>query len=335
MNFNYALDTKDVRQILLDFPSQFTQALQFSLRSLDSFNPIFDKIVLVGMGGSGIACRIMKDYLASLSLRIPVILHQDQITPEYENALVFIVSYSGNTDETIDAYRVLAKRKNTCVVITSGGRLEQVASLYKSPYVKVPSGIPPRFALGYLVTPILIALSKAKVIPTEPLLISQIVSSLSKDVYEPFAKDLVEKLEDKIPLIYASQTLGSTAYAWKCLFNETAKSVAFYNVVPEMCHNELEMFSDNSPFLKGALYAIILKDIADESKVKRKLEAIKDTIKSKQKNAVEVVMRGEHILARLISLVYLGCWVSYYLALLKGVNPHEILTIESFKSRIK
>ncbi len=325
-----------MREKLQSFPQQIMESAHIALRNLSDFSPSFDKIILLGMGGSGVVCTMLQDYLRALRIPIPVIVHKDYAHIEYENALVFVISYSGDTEETIDAYRSLARRgRNTCVVITSGGKLAQLAPMFSSTLMQVPGGLMPRLALGYLFIPAYIALIKAKVIATDPLALKQTEQALSKDVYEAFAKDLVGKLENRIPVVYSSSLFSSTSYFWKTSFNETAKTVAFANVIPELCHNELEAYSDLSQIADDALYILILKDLQDESRVRHKMDGLKSVLKNQGQHVAEVAMRGEHLLARLFSLQYLGMWVAYYLALLKKVDPYPIQTIHSFKQKYK
>jgi glucose/mannose-6-phosphate isomerase len=338
LSFDYTLDTSRVREQLLQFHSQFSDASSATFRSFDNFNPIFDKIILLGFGVSGIACRMMRDYLASLQLRIPVILHTDSTISEYENALVFVLSYSGQTDETIECYRTLAKKKNVCVVISSGGRLETVSQMYKSIYIKLDSGIPSYLALGHLLTPLWYALVKAKVIVQEKAVIPQVIESLQKDFYEDFAKELAFTISHRVPLIYSTSQMSSISYAWAFYLRKMASALSFSQTVPQAIYDDIDMLgsqSFSSTLTPDLFYAITLKDIGDESKTKRKLELFKEHFKSKQVQTIEVVLRGEHTFVRIISFVYLGMWVSYYLALLRRVNLNKNFESEFFKSRIK
>ena len=336
MDFDYSVDTHKMREKLQEFPSQIMDAAHIAMRGLESLSPSFDKIVLLGMGASGVACSVIQDYLRASRIPIPVIVQKDYAHIEYENALVFVMSYSGNTEETIDAYRFLARRgRNTCVVVTSGGKLAQLAPMFQSTLLQVPSGLSPRLALGYMVIPAYITLLKTRVLPADPVALKQTESALSKDVYEGFAKDLVSKLENRIPVVYSSSLFSSTSYFWKTVLNETAKTIAFANVVPELCHNELEAYSDLSPIATDALYVLLLKDLQDEPRVKQKMDGVKLHLKEHKHHVAEVTMRGEHLLARMFSLQYLGLWVAYYLALAKKVDPTPISRIEAFKAKYK
>lgn len=327
MDFNYDYDTQNYRQVLQEFSQQIQKSIHLGdhvvLEKKD-----FDSIAIIGMGGSGIPGRLLQDYLRNE--KFPIYLVQGYELPEYitQKTLVFVISYSGNTDETIDVYRKVARKQITCVAISTGGKLEQIAPMYKNHFIKIPEALQPRAATGYMFTAMLLVLVRNAVIDNKAKDIKNTITTLAKDVYESHAKDLAEKIGSKIPVIYASNNFLSVAYKWKIAINECAKRPAYMNVVPEALHNELEA-------LNGQIFTIIIKDLNDDPRIRSRMDALKTFIRDNGQEAVEMVVRGDDDLSKRFSTMLLGDWVAYYLALAHGVDPTPIDNIESFKKRMK
>ena len=144
-------------------------------------------------------------------------------------------------------------------------------------------------------------------------------------------KDLADKLVDKIPLIYTSDRLKAVAIRWKSEFNENSKVQSFYNVFPELGHNEIVGYTN----LKGNFYVIILKDDGDYIRVKKRMDITKAMIKKKGVYATEIGITGGSLLTRIFSAIYIGDWTSYYLALKYSTDPTPVDVIEELKNALK
>lgn len=327
MDFNYALDTQGYRQALLDFSSQIEKggSLANNIQAEKK-----SKIAIIGMGGSALPGEILKCYLPNHQ----VYVIKDYAVPTYidDDTIIFIISYSGNTDETINAYRKVARLNAPIIVMSAGGKLEQLASMYKSQYIKIPQVVQPRVAIGYMFFAILAILQKASIVENVADEIKITVKALQKDVYETFAQDVAQKIGSKVPVIYASNQMYAAAYLWKIGFNENCKTMAFCNVVPELDHNELCGYES----AKGLYYTFLIKDLAgDDPRVRKRIETLKEVLKERGNDAVEIAVRGENQLSKLFSTIYLGYWISYYTALLRGVDPAPVKIIEDFKQKVK
>ena len=293
-----------------------------------------DKVVVTGMGGGALAGHLLQIYCAEKAPQLPVFVSHSYDVPGIvdKNTLVFINSYSGNTEETISSFKAAMRKGAKTVIITSGGRLMQQAEQLNKPMVAIPDGIQPRAALPYLFLPQLNVLWASGLIPDPSDEISATVNSLRATAgsYKERAKSLAEKLVGKVPLIYASDKMAGVAYRWKCELNENAKIHAFTHVIPELNHNELVGFSK----LNANYYVIILEDEADSRRIKERMHLTKEVAANKNVPSTQIVIKGDSILTRILSAVHIGDLTSVYLAKLTGVDPEPVEIIENFKKQL-
>ncbi len=327
MDFNYDVDKSNMGLILSKFPQQCRDAL--NLAKEIKIETKISNIVVAGMGASGITGQILKDYLGN---KIPIYVNQDYSLPEFVNAysLVFCVSYSGDTAETIAAFRNAVRKSAQIVVITTGGKLKELAKKLNKAIVEIPKGIPPRTALGYLFIPMLTILQNSGIIPDKTAELKKMIDSLMNVNFKEKAQELAIKLQDKIPIIYSSNKLRSVALRWKEQFNENSKVHCFCNVFPELNHNEIMGYEN----LKGDYFVIILKDEDDKFEIKERMSITKNMI-AKNCPVREIIIKGDSLLTKIFSTIYLGDLASFYLALLYGIDPTPTPAIEEIKKAIK
>jgi len=208
----------------------------------------FSQIIGVGMGGSAISFDFLRSFLRYANVKIPVESNRDYNLPPYadENTLVVLISYSGNTEETLSCFIDAIEKGCPIVALTSGGILEAFCIKFGLPYVKLPSGLPPRASLPYLFFPLLVVLEKLNVHPTfkkdveETLAVVEVLKEELKPetlIIDNLAKRIAICLYNKIPLIYGHTYFDSVANRIKCQFNENSKVIALSEVLPEMNHN--------------------------------------------------------------------------------------------------
>ncbi len=290
----------------------------------------FSKIVVAGMGGSSIAGAVLQSFMRGS--KIPVFVSRDYELPDFvdRNALVFVVSYSGNTEETLISLRSAYRKGASMVAITSGGKLLRKFEEEKMPFIKIPSGLQPRASLAYQLIPMLRLLSKLKLIPDPSRDIAKTISALRKASYEASAKALAGKLIGKVPLIYASERMASVAYRWKTQFNENAKIHAFCHSFPELNHNELVGYTN----LNAHYYVVLLQDDADHQRIKERMKLTREIISKRDVPSTEIVIKGDNALTRLLSAIHIGDLASVYLAMFTNTDPEPVEVIEEFKSRL-
>jgi glucose/mannose-6-phosphate isomerase len=289
-----------------------------------------NKIFILGMGGSALPGDLLECYLKDE--KIPIFTVKDYNIPKFidSESLVFVISFSGNTEESISAYREAMKTKAKIITISSGGKLKEIADMNKDIHIKVPSGLQPRQAIGYQFFPVLYILQNSGIITDRTKDIKDTENSLKKDIYKKSAQEMAAKLQNKIPIIYASTRMKIVAEKWKIGFNENTKTPSFYNVFPELNHNEMNGYIN----VFGDYFVIIIKDEDDHQRVKKRMKIFKEIIKDKGIEVVEMVIRGDCHLAKIFSGIYISDWVSYYLALLYGIDPSPVEIVELFKKKL-
>jgi glucose/mannose-6-phosphate isomerase len=325
-----------MHRILEGFPSQLSPPpLPPEVGNL----PIPGKLVVVGVGGSAIGGDLFRTYMARVS-SCPVHVVRGYRLPRWVDTqtLVVAVSCSGGTAETLTMFQEAKGLKVPMVAVTRGGKLAQAAREEGIPLIKLQGTAPPRTTLGATLAILLALAQSLSLLPPggNPLEEAQaLLSSMARDLRPTSgggeALELARKLQGSIPLIYAGgPLLESVATRWKGQINENSKTPAFTNTFPELGHNEIVGWEgDMSPF-----HLILLRDREETDLQRRTIKATVELLKNRCRGLEEVTSRGENLLTRLLSLVYLGDWVSYYLALLKGIDPTPIPLIDELKRRI-
>jgi glucose/mannose-6-phosphate isomerase len=312
-------------KVIEEFPMQCREALE--LPRGETVSGEFANIVITGMGGSAIGGDLLKSCLHKV--KIPVFVNRDYQMPAFvdEKTLVFAVSYSGNTEETISAVKDAIERKAKVIGITSGGKLAGMCEKI----IKVPAGYQPRAALGYLFFPMLGILHNSGIVNVKNAELNEMLNILKKkEWFEEEGEKLAKKLNGKIPIIYASELLMPSAMRFKTQINENAKLPAYFNVFSEMNHNEINAFRG----MDRKFSAILIKDIHDNERIQKRMKICQEVME--ERVDVEVIdTQGEWLLSRLFSAIYLGDFTSYYLAILNRVDPSPVEVIERLKQALK
>ena len=259
------LDKERMRDLLIKFPRQCEDALFIAERVeiKASYKKNYANIVFTGLGGSAIGADIIKGYIGD-EIDIPIFVNRNYSLPKFVNSstLVFAVSYSGNTEETLAAYAEAVKRGANIVVITSGGKLRELAQKNKNILVVIPGGYPPRCALGYSFIPGVTILSKLGIVKSKKEEIkksAQFLDNMQKKELSPnakgknIAKNIAKKIYKRFTAIYASSTLESIATRWRGQLAENAKTLSSSHVLPEMNHNEIVGWAYPKKLLKDSM----------------------------------------------------------------------------------
>ncbi|MAE43104.1 bifunctional phosphoglucose/phosphomannose isomerase [Candidatus Woesearchaeota archaeon] len=318
------LDNENMLGVIKNFPSQCKEAL--SLPEGSSVPGEVRNIVVTGMGGSAVGGDLLKIYLRDS--KIPVYVNRGYKVPKFvnEESLVFVISYSGNTEETLSSYYDAHEKRAKIIGITSGGKLADECD----GVIKIPSGLQPRAALGYLFFPMLGILHNSNIVRVKNSELNEMFDILKNiGKFNEEGEALSKKLRDKIPIIYASEKLGAIAFRWKTQINENAKMPAFYNVFSEMNHNEIAGYQG----MDGKFAAVLIRDKHDNDRVKRRMDICRGIMEERM-NVEEVHTQGNSLLARMFSTIYLGDFVSYYMAIWNRVDPSPVDIIEGMKKKL-
>jgi glucose/mannose-6-phosphate isomerase len=324
-----SIDKQDMYGVLESFPNQVKDG--WALGKDIQFKDI-DKIIVAGMGGSALSGEILKCYLSD-ELKIPLEINKNYTLPKYadEKTLVVISSYSGNTEETIEAFREANRKGCQVLCVASGGKLIELAKQMHKPLVELPEGFQPRMACGYSFFAVLKIIQNSNLIKNQVEEVRKVFNTLKKDIYKKKAQELAEKLKNKIPLIYSSERLHAVAYKWKIDFNENAKIHSFCNYFPELNHNEMIGYTN----LNGNYFVIIIRDDYDDSQVKKRMDITKKLIQDKKCPALDIDLAGLSFLTKIFATIYLGDWTSYFLAINNSTDPTPVDMVEELKKKLK
>lgn len=338
------LNTKVMEEYLYNLPHQFEYCLQMKFDFIESYKSRYDNILICGMGGSAIGGDILRTF-AQIKASIPLIVSRDYRIPNFVNdrTLVITVSFSGNTEETLQAYHLCRERQARIICVTSGGQIAGLARENGDGLAIIPGDLVPRAASGYLLATVALILEELELLPgvkEEIIETVQVLISLRRQL-EPAAdesanraKQIAKSLKDNLPLIWGvTGSSEAAAMRWKGQINENAKSPAFYSLFPELNHNEIVGLELPKEIL-SRLVIIILKDKYDDERNQKRIEITKGIVLDKVKKIIEIDSVGQSFLTRLYSLIYTGDYVSFYLALEYGIDPVPVKVIDFLKSQL-
>lgn len=340
-------DKSGMLELIESFPAQCKDAKRIGERFNlpEGFSKHCKNIVCLGLGGSAIGADLARSYIAD-DAGVPLIINRNYSLPNFvdENTLVIASSYSGDTEEVLSAYRDARARGCEIIVITSGGKLAKLAKEDKVPCLGIPGGLPPRCALGYSFFPLLIVLSKIGIIKNQSAAIDDAIRLLSslknsrlgykvKHNDNP-AKKIAVQIYGRLPFVYGgADHVDSVVTRWRGQLAENSKTLASSHIFPEMNHNEIVGWENPKSILaKSAV--IILRDAADHPRTSRRMDITKSILKKSKVKVIEVSSTGRDLLARVFSLIYIGDFVSFYLAILNKVDPTPVDRVTYLKKEL-
>ena len=301
-----------------------------------------EHVVVLGMGGSGIAGDVVLA-AAGPFMPVPVVVSKAYELPAFvgEGSLVFAVSFSGDTEETIEAVSDAAVQGARIVAVTGGGELERLAAAWGVPTVHVPVDIPvPRAGLGALAIPPLVVLEDIGLFPGARQWIGEAVSQLERrrDQLQRdgnIAAELARGIGRTIPLVYGGGVVGGVAaQRWKTQFNENAKVPAFWNGQPELCHNEIAGWGQHGDVTRQVITIVGLRHDFEHPQVRRRFELVFELVDEAVAGIAQVHAEGEGQLAQLLDLVLIGDFCTVHLALQEGVDPGPVDALDHIKSAL-
>ncbi len=345
------LDPAGMMAMCVDFPAQCHQGIALSepFVAPAEFGQA-KNVLLCGIGGSAIAGDLVSRLLPG-EVKVPLVVNRQYELPGWvkkEDTLVILSSYSGNTEETINAFRQALWIGARAACITSGGELGRLAREKGVPVIEIPPGRPPRASTGFLIFPLLMILEKAGLFPPlkeqreETLaLLEEMCGQLRPEspMAENPAKGIALWLQGKFPLIYGWGPLAPVAFRWQTQCNENSKALAHAGELPEMNHNEVVAWAHRSP-LTASLAAIFLRSEEEPPRIRARFEITKRIIHDSLSAASgepmlqECWAKGRSRLARQLSLLYLGDFVSLYLAFLSHKDPAEVNAINTLRGEM-
>lgn len=322
--------------LIKNFPEQVSEALEIGEKATFKTQYIsgISNIVICGMGGSGIGGNLFTELLRD-SLKVPVSVNRSYRLPAFVDAktLVVLSSYSGNTEETLSAANEALQRGLKPVCVTSGGKLEEIAKANDLDLIKIPGGNPPRACLGYSVVQLFYIAKHYGLTDDSFIQGFQSAIKLMKEQQADIdakGKVLAEQLLNKIVIAYADEKYESVALRFKQQVNENGKAHCWYNVFPEINHNELVGWREPAQNIALVVWRT-------DEEYKRNTDRIKFTlneVKKKLPNVHEVQAVGTNAYDKRFYLIHFGDWVTYHLAILGGYDPVEIDVLIALKEHM-
>lgn len=332
-----------MKDLVRAFPFQWGKAMEISqgFTLPHAFRSV-SNLIVSGMGGSAMGGDLLRDLLRQ-DVRGPIIVNRSYDLPGWvgTSSMVCLVSYSGNTEETLSVYRLAKSRRLRMCCITSGGELAQLALRDEVPLIRIPSGYPPRAALGYSFLPL--------------VRVAQILGwgkSLWKDAQEThqrlmewsmlhdrgessvLMKRLASAWAGHPVLIVVPEDRRSVGFRWKNQFNENAKTLSYVVTIPEMNHNEIVGWSEPAQSSLKRWSMVSLRDVKDHPRIAKRFEITKQLWKKSKGREVEIWSEGRSFMSRFMFHVYFGDWMSVYLAERHHVQASPVPSIDWLKKQM-
>ncbi|MCW4054198.1 MAG: bifunctional phosphoglucose/phosphomannose isomerase [Candidatus Bathyarchaeota archaeon] len=336
------VDRSNMLEFCVDAARLYREAVEVAEKiSLNYSN--FENIIVAGMGGSAIGGEMLKDW-ARDKAHFPIEVSRAYSLPSYANerSLVLVMSYSGETEESLSSFLNALKRRCMVFCVSSGGSLLEFAEKLNAPYLRVPSAMPPRAALPYMVVPLLKLLEKAGVVSSISEELSEAIQLLGRiagenapemPMKDNFAKMLASGINGSVPVVYGFGLYRGVAQRFKQQFNENSKVPSKWEFFSELNHNEIVGW-EKAEELAKCFSTIFIRDKAEPTEIRSRIETTK-TLISLYSKTFEVWSRGKSALARMLSTVCIGDFTSVYLAILRGVDPTPVETINLLKQKMK
>lgn len=338
-------DPLEMRARIAEFPDQIEKAAQtFKAITIPAHYVQARNMLILGMGGSAIGGELAAA-LAFETNPIPVEVRRDYTIPGYVNkdTMVIGVSYSGNTEETLTAFRQAAAKGAKLLVVTKGGDIASLGRKFQVPIFQIEYDSTPREAMGYLFTAVIMIMQKMRLYPMEiselfetAVLLRALSSKLEPTVpqSENLAKSLAFKLREKIPVIIGSGPMGVVARRWKTQINENAKLPAIYDTIPELCHNTI-VGMERVWKQRDVLAPIFLQSSGAHPRNQLRTNIVSKIFSNLRLPVETIVMHPTGTpLSEALQTVLLGDYVSYYLAISAGISPTPIAPIENLKKQL-
>lgn len=333
-------DTQNQFEVLQNTYKQIEYAINNSYPEFGFDKEAINKIIVTGLGGSAISGDLLKNFLKD-ELTVPVQINRNYFLPSFsdEKTLLIASSYSGNTEETISSFNDGLKRKCKIICLSTGGKLEKLAADNSIPFIRLQKGFQPRYALGLSFFSLLKVFEKLQLIPSQEKIISKIIS-LWKEKASAYSAEgnialtTAQQLIGFVPIIYsASDYTNAVGYRFKSQLNENSKLHAFHHEFPEMNHNEIIGWESHQ---QKQLHTkvIYLLDETYHPQIKKRFQIVSEFIKKSDVEIISMESNENDFKVRIMDLIFLVDWISFYLGVIRGFDPSEIEYINLLKDRL-
>ena len=336
------IDKSGMVDTLAKFPEQIKETMDImNSTELNSYFKV-NNIIVSGMGGSAISGDIIQSLFRN-RLDIPIFVNRAYNLPKWanKNTLVISQSYSGNTEETLSTFKHANQKKCKIIGISSGGKLQEYCEKRDISHIRIPPGFAPRAATAYMLFSAILSIKKTGLFEgsIEPEieetleLTDELRNSNKKTVPEKdnFSKQIANMIASTIPQVYGWEIYDPIARRWCTQFNENSKIIARYDSVSECNHNDIVGWSQD-PEMSKKFTCLLFRDKKIESiYMSKRLNFMKNLFNDVAANVIEIQVKGKKTLAKMMYAMYLGDFVSCYLAILRGIDPTPVYAINELK----
>lgn len=323
-----------MEQLVSDFTKHLKEAITIGEKIQDINPSAIENVVVTGLGGSGIGGQICTQ-LASDTCPVPIYVNNNYTLPGFVSSktLVISCSYSGNTEETLEAFESAITIGAKIFCVSSGGTMLERAKELNFPYAQIPGGFPPRAALGYSLVQLLYVLKCCGFIgaglKTELETAIELLNTEEESI-KAQAKSIAEQISTKQVVIYTEAMYQGVAIRLRQQLNENAKILCWHHVLPEMNHNELVGWAGGNKNIA----VLNLRNTDEHPRTAERFRISKGIIEKYTDTIIEYTAKGKSRLENSLYHIHLGDWISVYLSNILGVDNIEVKVIDHLKGEL-
>ena len=322
-----------MKELVTNFPNQLNEGINIAKGVDLKFDRTITNVLICGLGGSGIGGELVKQWLRGYS-ELPIEVCHSYELPSYisSSSLVIACSYSGNTEETLSCLESALELDALIIGITSGGKMKEILDETNDQYILVPGGLPPRSALAYPLVQLIEIFEQSGVLNDSiKKYLSTSIDLLEKEQQSiiSLAKELLEKSEGKKLILYSEDKFSPVLLRTCQQINENSKELAFYNVIPEMNHNEIVGWAND----QNDFFVVMIRSNLENERNRLRLNITNDII-SKKSDSINVHALGENIIEQSLYLIHIFDWLSVLIADEKNIDVVEVDVIDYLKSEL-
>ena len=325
-----------MNRLIEEFPNQLKDSTSvFTRCELKTSHNEVKNILVCGLGGSGFIGDLVLD-LVSRDLSIPLIINKGYHLPKFadDSTLLILASYSGYTEEVLSCFEEAIEQKLNPICISSGGKLKEFAARHGCDFINIPTGFPPRTSLAYGFSSFIHVLTHFNIIPSHYNSLSLDLSNfllLNQEEIKQSAALCATACKNKIIVAYTEDRIESVALRLKQQINENSKSYCWFNILPELNHNELVGWKQSH----HAIQSLFLRTSFENERNKHRFEFIKPIVNEFADSVIEIFPKGNTLAEQYFFLLHWSDWLSYFLAIEQEQDPVEVNVIDNLKSFLK
>lgn len=324
-----------MKELVAGFTAQLREAITIGEgANLQPANGPIRNVIITGLGGSGIGGTIVSQ-LTDHQMNVPLVVNKDYFLPAFAgtDTLVIVSSYSGNTEETVQAMQTALEKGCQVACISSGGVISEAARNHALNLISIPGGMPPRSCLGYSFVQLLFLLRHYGL--TGPELLNDLAPAIDllereNDSLMSRSREIATALHGKLPILYSDAHYEGVAVRWRQQINENGKMLCWHHALPEMNHNELVGWTSQHP----EAVVLMLRGEDDYTRTQKRMEITEGVVRKYAGGWIDVTAKGETRLQRSLYLILLGDWTSCHLADLREIDATEVRVIDHLKGEL-